>query len=73
MAAFTHPVLSGQAIERIRDSHLEKVVVTNTMPLSEEGKKLEAEGRIIVLSVAKMLARAIKSIHDETSVSSLFI
>lgn len=73
MAGFTHAVLSGKAIENIKNSHLQKVVVTNTIPLSEEGKKLEAEGRIVVLSVAKMLARAIKSIHDETSVSSLFI
>ena len=42
-------------------------------PLNEKGQHLQAEGRIVVLSVAKMLARAIKSIHDETSVSSLFI
>ena len=73
MAAFSHAVLSGKAIENIRNSHLERVVVTNTIPLSEEGKVLQAEGRIVVLSVAKMLASAIKSIHDETSVSSLFI
>ena len=73
MAAFSHAVLSGKAIENIRNSHLERVVVTNTIPLSEEGKVLLAEGRIVVLSVAKMLASAIKSIHDETSVSSLFI
>lgn len=73
MAAFTHAVLSGKAIENIKNSYLEKVVVTNTIPLSEEGKELQEEGRIVVLSVAKMLAGAIKSIHDETSVSSLFI
>lgn len=73
MAAFTHAVLSGKAIENIRGSHLERVIVTNTIPLSDSGKELQAEGRIVVLSVAKMLARAIKSIHDETSVSSLFI
>lgn len=72
-AAFTHPVLSGKAIENIKSSYLEKVIVTNTIPLSESGKQLQAEGRIVVLSVAKMLAGAIKSIHDETSVSSLFI
>ena len=73
MAAFTHAVLSGCAIDNIRNSYLEKVVVTNTIPLNDEGKKLQEEGRIVVLSVAKMLAGAIKSIHDETSVSSLFI
>lgn len=72
-AAFTHPVLSGKAIENLRNSYIEKVIVTNTIPLSESGRQLQAEGRIVVLSVAKMLARAIKSIHDETSVSSLFI
>lgn len=72
-AAFTHPVLSGKAIENIKASYLEKVIVTNTIPLSDSGKQLQAEGRIVVLSVAKMLAGAIKSIHDETSVSSLFI
>jgi ribose-phosphate pyrophosphokinase len=72
-AAFSHPVLSGKAIENLRNSQLEKVIVTNTIPLGPEGKQLEAEGRIVVLSVAKMLAKAIKSIHDETSVSSLFI
>lgn len=72
-AGFTHAVLSGSAIENLRKSHIEKVIVTNTIPLSEEGRELEAEGRIVVLSVAKLLAKGIKSIHDETSVSSLFI
>jgi ribose-phosphate pyrophosphokinase len=73
MACFVHPVLSGKAVENIRNSYLEKIIVTNTIPLSEEAKVLEAEGKIVVLSVAKILARAIKSIHEETSVSSLFI
>jgi len=72
-AGFTHAVLSGKAIENLRNSHLEKIIVSNTIPLGESGKQLEAEGRIVVLSVAKMLSKAIKSIHDETSVSSLFI
>jgi len=72
-AAFTHAVLSGGAIENIRNSYIEKAIVTNTIPLCDKGKVLQAEGRIVVLSVAKMLAGAIKSIHDETSVSSLFI
>ncbi|MGI8554731.1 MAG: ribose-phosphate diphosphokinase [Pyrinomonadaceae bacterium] len=72
-AGFTHAVLSGNAIENLRKSHIEKVIVTNTIPLSEKGRELEAEGRIVVLSVAKLLAKGIKSIHDETSVSSLFI
>lgn len=73
MACFTHAVLSGKAAENIRNSSIEKVIVTNSIPLNEGGKELEKEGRIVVLSVARMLARAIKSIHEETSVSTLFI
>jgi ribose-phosphate pyrophosphokinase len=72
-ACFTHAVLSGKATENIGGSHLKKVIVTNTIPLCEKGEAMRAEGRIEVLSVAKLLASAIKSIHDETSVSSLFI
>jgi ribose-phosphate pyrophosphokinase len=72
-AGFTHAVLSGRAAENIRNSHIEKVIVTNTIPLDERARALEAEGRIDVMSVAKLLAKGIKSIHDETSVSSLFI
>lgn len=72
-AGFTHAVLSGKAIDNLRNSHIEKIIVSNTIPLGESGRQLEAEGRIVVLSVAKILAKAIKSIHDETSVSSLFI
>jgi ribose-phosphate pyrophosphokinase len=72
-AGFTHAVLSGRAIDNLRNSYIEKIIVTNTIPLSESGRKLQAEGRIEVLSVGKLLAKGIKSIHDETSVSSLFI
>jgi len=72
-AGFTHAILSGNAIENLAASKIEKIIVTNTVPLNDRGKKLEAEGRIVVLSVAKLLGQAIKSIHDETSVSSLFI
>ncbi len=72
-ACFTHGVLSGNAIENIRNSHLKKVIVTNTIPISENGLPLVEGGKIEVLSVAKLLASAINSIHDETSVSSLFI
>ncbi|HEY0428370.1 MAG TPA: ribose-phosphate pyrophosphokinase [Pyrinomonadaceae bacterium] len=72
-ACFTHGVLSGRAIENLSNSHLKKVIVTNTIPLCEKGQSLKDEGRIEILSVAKLLASAIKSIHDETSVSSLFI
>lgn len=72
-AGFTHAVLSGGAINNLKNSHIEKIIVSNTIPLGESGKQLQAEGRIEVLSVAKLLAKGIKSIHDETSVSSLFI
>jgi ribose-phosphate pyrophosphokinase len=72
-ACFSHGVLSGSAIDNLSASYIKKVVVTNTIPLCEKGELLKNEGRIEVLSVAKLLASAIKSIHDETSVSSLFI
>ena len=68
-ACASHPVLSGQAIERISKSRLEQVVVTNTIPLTSAGK---AESKIKVLSIAGLIARAIQSIHEETSVSTLF-
>lgn len=72
-ACFTHAVLSGKAIDNITNSYLKKVIVTNTIPVHENGQPLLEGGKIEVLSVAKLLASAINSIHDETSVSSLFI
>jgi ribose-phosphate pyrophosphokinase len=72
-ACFTHAVLSGNAVTNISNSHLKKVIVTNTIPMCDGRKALLDGGKIEVLSVAKLLASAIKSIHDETSVSSLFI
>lgn len=69
-ACCTHPVLSGQAVERICQSDIVQVVVTNSIPLTEEARQC---GRIVVLSVGPLLARAIQSIHEETSVSTLFI
>ena len=70
LACATHAVLSGPAIENIHNSVLEKVVVTNTIPLTEAAK---AEPKIEVRSIAGLLGSAIKSIHEETSVSKLFI
>ena len=67
-AAITHPVLSGSAIKRINDSVIKKLFVTNTIPV-ENGKKHK---KIEVLSIAPLLAEAIKRIHDEESVSCLF-
>ncbi|HUR99124.1 MAG TPA: hypothetical protein VMZ26_13745, partial [Pyrinomonadaceae bacterium] len=73
LAVFSHAVLSGKARNNIESSHLKKVVVTNTIPLGDGVMPLHENGKIEVLSVAKLLASAIRSIHDETSVSSLFI
>ena len=69
-ACCTHPVFSGEAVDRICKSRLTRVVVTDSIPLSGQAKGCE---RILVLSVAELLARAIQSIHEETSVSTLFI
>jgi len=68
-ACASHAVLSGPAIERIANSRLEELVVTNTIPLRPEAQQVS---KIKVLSVAGLLGRAIESIHMETSVSSLF-
>jgi ribose-phosphate pyrophosphokinase len=69
-ACATHAVLSGGAVARIEASLLKEVVVTNSIPPSEEASK---SSRIKSLSIAKLLAEAIRSIHEETSVSGLFI
>src|SRR4249920_1760628 len=69
-ACASHPVLSGAAVENISKSHFTEVVVTNTIPLSEAAQK---EPKIRVLSIAGLIGRAIQSIHEETSVSRLFI
>lgn len=69
-AYITHPVLSGPAIENIENSILDEVVVTNTIPLSEQAKACD---KIRQISLAAMLAKTITRIHDEQSVSSMFI
>lgn len=68
-ATCSHAVFSGPALERIENSPLEKVVVTNTIPLAPE-KRLK---KIVQLSVAELLARAINNIHEELSLSELFV
>jgi ribose-phosphate pyrophosphokinase len=70
VAGCTHAVLSGQAIERLERSEIEEVVVTNTIPLRED---LACAKKVTVLSVAPLLGEAIRRIHTETSVSSLFV
>ncbi len=70
LACFTHPVLSGPALERIEHSELEHVIVTDTIPLSN----VKAQNpKITVLSVASLLGEAIARIHSNSSVSSLFV
>jgi ribose-phosphate pyrophosphokinase len=69
-ACATHAVLSGPAVARIDESCIKEVVFTNSIPLSEEAKK---SPKIKSLSVATLLAEAIRSIHEETSVSVLFV
>lgn len=68
-AAAVHPVLSGTAIERINESALTELVVTNTIPLED---KLERCSKLNVLSVAPIFANAIRRIHDGDSISVLF-
>lgn len=68
-ACASHPVLSGPALERIAQSELKQLVVTNTIPLTEKGRQ---EPKIKVLTIAGLIGSAIQSIHEETSVSKLF-
>jgi ribose-phosphate pyrophosphokinase len=70
LACAVHGVLSGPAIERIENSPLDQLIVTNTIALSAAGQQCK---KIVVLSVARLLGQAIRSIHEETSVSSLFV
>jgi len=69
-ACASHPVLSGPAVTRIKESAITEVVVSNSIPLSEEAK---ASGKFKVISVARLLAEAIRRIHHSDSVSSLFV
>jgi len=68
-AACTHPVLSGEAVERIEKSGLEKVFVTDTIPLKDQANRSQ---RFQVLSVAELFGEAIRRINEGSSVSSLF-
>jgi ribose-phosphate pyrophosphokinase len=74
-ACASHAVLSGPAVENIRNSVIKEVVVTNTIPLSPaaDAARTEKGGKISVLSIAGLIGRAIQANHEETSVSKLFI
>ncbi len=66
----THPVLSGKAIENINNSVLDKLVITDTIPLSDDAKKCD---RITVLSLAEMLGESIRRVNEEESLSTMFM
>ena len=74
-ACASHAVLSGPAVENIKNSVIKEVVVTNTIPLTAEADAARTEkgGKITVLSIAGLIGRAIQANHEETSVSKLFI
>ena len=68
MAAATHAVLSGPAIDRLKNSRISEIVVTNTLPLTDE----QRFDKLTVLSIAPLVARAIKEVFEDGSVTSLF-
>ncbi|MGJ6980820.1 ribose-phosphate diphosphokinase [Aestuariimicrobium soli] len=68
IAAATHPVLSGPAIERLKSSKFDEVIVTNTLPIAEENRI----DKLTVLSIAPLLAKAIVEVFEDGSVTSLF-
>ena len=70
LACAVHGVLSGPAIDRIENAPIDQLIVTNTIPLGVNAQQCK---KIVVLSVARLLGQAIRSIHEETSVSSLFV
>jgi len=70
LACAVHGVLSGPAIERVEHAPIDQLIVTNTVPLRGDAQQCR---KIVVLSVARLLGQAIRSIHEETSVSSLFV
>jgi len=70
LACGVHPVLSGPAVDRIKASPIEETIVTNSIPVSAETR---SAARVMVLTVAPLLGEAIRRIHDEESVSTLFL
>ena len=70
LASCSHAVLSGQGLERIEKSQLTKLIVTDSIPLSEEKRRSK---KLVVLSIADLMGKAIRNIHEEASVTSLFV
>jgi len=69
-AYITHPVLSGPAIERISNSEIDELVVTNSIPLTQDGQKCS---KIRVISIAPLLSECIKRLSNEESLSAVFL
>jgi ribose-phosphate pyrophosphokinase len=70
LASCSHAVLSGRALEKIEESPLSKLIVTDSIPLPEDKRRSE---KIVVLSIADLMGKAIRNIHEEASVTSLFV
>ncbi len=70
LASATHAVLSGSAMEKIEESPLSRLIVTDSIPLPEEKRRSD---KIVVLSIAELMGKAIRNIHEEASVTSLFV
>ncbi|NWF97911.1 MAG: ribose-phosphate pyrophosphokinase [Nitrospirae bacterium] len=70
VAACTHAVLSGNAVDKVNNSLLQELIVTNTIPMNSRTEKCK---KLTVLSIAPLIGEAIKRIHEETSISSLFV
>ena len=69
LASASHAVLSGKAVERIQSSPLSRLIVTDSIPLAEDKRT----DKVVVLSIAELLGKAIRNIHEEASVTSLFV
>jgi ribose-phosphate pyrophosphokinase len=69
LASSSHAVLSGKAMEKIDESPLSRLIVTDSIPLGNR----RASEKIVVLSIAELMGKAIRNIHDEASVTSLFV
>jgi ribose-phosphate pyrophosphokinase len=70
LASCSHGVLSGQAMAKIEQAPLSKLIVTDSIPPAAEDRR---SGKIVVLSIAELMAKAIRNIHEEASVTSLFV
>ncbi len=70
LASSSHAVLSGQAVKKIEESPLSQLIVTDSIPLAEEKRRCP---KIVVLGIAELMAKAIRNIHEEASVTSLFV